>query len=311
MRTAVCFACNEAYIPLCKGLVLSLAEALRFAPDRDFSLHFIDIGCERASLDWLEAAGTQIHAFFREEHLPGLPENQSPRYADAQLCRPFLPRVVPGYDCYLWIDCDIWLQGTDVLPAVAQAASGFADKIVICPEYHYGYIGHRNLRYALLAQQRWYGALYKDAALVEELSFRPMFNSGFFAMRAGSPLWDLWAQELASLYGQDHSADPSVLHYAEQLGLNRVIHERQAFVPLDPLFNYACGGSSVFLNPRGKVVVGYPPCPPVKGAHLLAFSIYGGMYLDKGLLYKQGAYLTDSERASLRGLVRAQGGAPV
>ena len=62
MRTAVCFACNEAYIPLCKGLVLSLAEALRFAPDRDFSLHFIDIGCERASLDWLEAAGTQIHA---------------------------------------------------------------------------------------------------------------------------------------------------------------------------------------------------------------------------------------------------------
>ncbi len=310
MRIAVCFACNEAYIPLCKGLVLSLSEALRFIPDRDFSLHFIDIGCERASLDWLEAAGAQVHAFSREEHLPGLPENQSPRYADAQLCRPFLPRVVPGYDCYLWIDCDIWLQGTDVLPAVARAASGFADKIVICPEYHYGYIGHRNLRYALLAQQRWYGALYKDADLVEELRFRPMFNSGFFAMQAGSPLWEIWAQELASLYGQDHSADPSVLHYAEQLGLNRVIHERQAFVPLDPLFNYACGGSSVFLNPRGKVVVGYPPCPPVKGAHLLAFPIYGGMYLDKGLLYRQGAYLTDSERESLRGLVRGQGDAP-
>ena len=50
MNTAVCFACNEAYIPLCKGLVLSLAEALRFTAGRGFSLHFIDTGCERASL---------------------------------------------------------------------------------------------------------------------------------------------------------------------------------------------------------------------------------------------------------------------
>ena len=309
MNIAVCFACNEAYIPLCKGLVLSLAEALRFSAGRDFSLHFIDIGCERASLEWLETAGVRLHGFVREDFLPGLPENQSPRYADAQLCRPFLPRLVPGYDCYLWIDCDIWIQGTDALPAVAQAASGFTDKIVICPEYHYGYIGHRNLRYALIAQRRWYGALY-DEALAEELSFRPMFNSGFFAMRATSPLWDIWAEELAALYGRDHSADPSVLHYAEQLGLNRVIHERQAFVPLDPLFNYACGGSSVFLNPRGKVVVGYPPCPPVKGAHLLAFPIYGGMYLDKGLLYNRGTYLTEGERACLRALVRGQAAAP-
>ena len=79
-------------------------------------------------------------------------------------------------------------------------------------------------------------------------------------------------------------------------------------MPLDPLFNYACGGSSVFLNPRGKVVVGYPPCPQVKGAHLLAFPIYGGMYLDKGLLYKKGEYLSERERTALRGLVRGQGG---
>lgn len=310
MNTAVCFACNEAYMPLCKGLVLSLAEALRFTAGREFSLHFIDIGCERASLDWLEASGVRLHGFAREEFLPGLPENQSPRYADAQLCRPFLPRIVPGHDSYLWIDCDIWIQGTDVLPATAQAASGFADKIIICPEYHYGYIGHRNLRYALIAQRRWYGALYGEA-LAEELSLRPMFNSGFFAMRKTSPLWEIWADELAALYSRDHSADPSVLHYAEQLGLNRVIHERQAFIPLDPLFNYACGGSSVFLNPRGKVVVGYPPCPPVKGVHLLAFSIYGDMYLDKNLLYGKGTYLTESERASLRALVRGQGAVPV
>lgn len=305
MKVAVCFACNEAYIPLCKGLVLSLAQSLRFGEGRDMHPLFIDIGCEPASLDWLRQAGVGILDFSREEHLPGLSAELAPRYADAQLCRPFLPRLAPGYDAYVWIDCDIWLQSADALATLVQACSGFADKMVICPELHYGYIGHRNQRYALIAQQRWYTALYKDEELAGELSFKPMFNSGFFAMRAQSPLWDLWAEELGTLYAGDHSADPSVLHYAEQLGLNRLLHERQAFIPLDPLFNYACGGSSVFRNPRGKVVVGYPPCQPVKVVHLLAFPIYGRSYLDKGLLYDQGSYLTEQERTGLLSLLRS------
>ena len=305
MRVAVCFACNEAYIPLCKGLVLSLKEAGRFTTaGLEISLHFIDIGCTVPSLRWLQSHDVALHAFSREDHRILPRQDLVPRYADAQLCRPFLPKIVPDYDCYVWIDSDIWIQGTDAVPTMAQAVERFSDKIAICPEYHYGYIGHRNMRYAIAAQQKWYSALYKDEALADKYSFLPMFNSGFFAMQAQSPLWQLWAEELAMVYDGDHSADPSVLHFAEQLGLNRIIHKRQAFIPVDPIYNYACGGSSVFLNPRGKVVVGYPPCPPVKGVHLLAFSHYGGMYLEKGLLYKQGTYLDDNERAALASLVR-------
>ena len=304
MKVAVCFACNEAYVPLCKGLVLSLRSTRRLAPkDMELSLHFIDVGCEDPSLQWLREQGVETHAFARAD-FPLLPKQDlMPRYADAQLCRPFLPEIAPGYDVYVWIDCDIWMQAHDAVPEVARAASGFADKIVICPEYHYGYLGHRDFRLAVLAQQRWYTALYKDEALAEDLSFRPMYNSGFFAMRAGNPLWALWAEELSRVYAGDHGGDPSVLHYAEQLGLNRIIHERQAQAPLDPIFNYACGGSAVFVNPQGKVVVGYPPCAPVKGVHLLFFSRYGGMYLQKGLLYDQGRYLSPEERQSLASLV--------
>ncbi len=305
MRVAVCFACNEAYMPLCKGLALSLAEAARFTPaGMEISRHFVDIGCSHASLAWLQGQGVELHAFSRADH-PLLPrQDLLPPYADAQLCRPFLPQIVPGYDVYVWIDCDIWVQGHDAVPSVAEAVTHCPDKIAICPEYHYGYLGHRNLRFAVIAQQRWYLALYRDEALADELGFRPMYNSGFFALPGQSPLWQAWAEELAGVYAGDHSADPSVLHYAEQLGLNRLIHERGLQLPVDPLFNYACGGSSVFLNPRGKVVVGYPPFTPVKNVHLLAFPLYGRMYLDKGLLYRKGAYLTEDERNALVGLLR-------
>lgn len=305
MRTAVCFACNEAYIPLCKGLVLSLREALRHSPaDGAISLHFIDIGCAPASLDWLRGQAAEVHGFARADFPALAGQAHAPRYADAQFCRPFLPQTIPGYDCYVWIDSDIWLQSSDALPSIIQAAAMFPDSLIICPEYHYGYLGHRNPRLAVHTHYRWYMALYGDEELAVEMSYQPMLNTGLFAMLPANPLWQAWGEELGQLYAADHSADPSVLHYAEQLGLNRVAYARQAVIPLDPIFNYACGGSMVFRNPRGKVVVGYPPAAPVKGVHLLAFPLYGREYLTKRLLYKGGSYLSKEERTALRGLLK-------
>lgn len=305
MRVAVCFACDEAYIPLCKGLVLSLREVLRFAPPAmTFALHFIDIGCAAASLRWLEDQGVTLNTFTRGEYPALAGQAHAPRYADAQFCRPFLPRIIPGYDGYIWADSDIWFQSSDALPAIVRAVAGFPDKAILCPEYHYGYLGHRNPRLAVATHYRWYLSLYRDEALAEELGYEPVLNTGLFAMTAANPLWKAWAEELRRLYSSDHSADPSVLHYAEQLGFNRLLYAGKAFLPLDPVFNYACGGSVVFRNPQGKVVIGYPPGAPVKGVHLLAFPLYGASYLAKGLLYRKGAYLTEEEHAALRNLLK-------
>ncbi len=307
MTIAVCFSCNEAYMPLCKGLVLSLRGEGGLSPGAVRSLHFIDIGCSEASLHWLGEQGVSLHEFSREAYYgqtvggDALPDRTDalPRYADAQLCRPFLPVLVPGKTVYVWIDCDIWLQSRDCLSTYVQAAVSNPDKIALCPEYHYGYLGYRNPRFAYLLQRRWYEALYDDADMIEELSFQPIFNSGFFALRGKNPLWRLWAEEIAAIYPRGLAKYPAALHYAEQIALNRLIYERKAAVPLDPIHNYACAGSAVFLNPHGKVAVGRPPFAPVKAVHLLDFSKYGDMYLQKKLLFDQGEYLTSDERAAL------------
>jgi len=28
----------------------------------------------------------------------------------AQVCRPFIPQIFPGYRCYLYLDSDCWVQ---------------------------------------------------------------------------------------------------------------------------------------------------------------------------------------------------------
>ncbi len=305
MKTAVVFACNEAYVPLAKGLVLSLRESLQGALRAGlvFDLHFIDIGCEPASLDWLRKQEVTPHAFSREEYI-SLPQSAAlPRYADAQLCRPFLPRIVPGYGRYVWVDTDIWVQSRDAVTGFTDALAAANNYMVICPEYHYGYSLHRNLSSAVNASHGWYSALY-DTATADRLCGKPILNSGFFACNGGSPLWARWAEAVAEVYAKEYGADKNVLHFAEQLCLNRVLYDSGMLLLLDPVHNYACGASAALRDARDKMVIGHPPYAPIKGVHLLAFSRYGKDYLQRGFLYQRGAYLSPEELASLKRLVR-------
>ena len=49
----------------------------------------------------------------------------------AQFARPFLPRHFPGYETYLWIDADAWLQDWRAVELYVAAACG--DRLAITP----------------------------------------------------------------------------------------------------------------------------------------------------------------------------------
>ncbi len=303
MKTALVFACDEVFAPLAKGLVLSITdEAERIArygvlPD----LHFVDIGCGAESLAWLAGRGVTVHAFARVEwDLPAATAN-FPRYADAQLCRPLLPKLAPGYDAYVWVDCDIWLQGHDVLKGYLDALASAPDKAILAPEWHYGYAFSRSAKSALSFAYHLYEMFY-DGLTAEEYCKYPILNSGFFALRGASPIWEAWRNEVRAVYGRSGERSTSLLHLAEQTALNKLLYERQAYLPIDPLYNYTCGFSAVLRAPSGKVAVGYPPMPVLKAVHLVDFKRCGANYLQKGLLYKAGAYLNETELAALQAI---------
>ena len=304
MHIAVCFACDEIHFPLCKGLVLSIKETLRFLPPAwVVSLNCIDTGCSESNLAFFADQAIAVHAFPRKKFLPGIDSTQIPQHMDARLCRPFLPAIVQGQDMYIWISNDIWVQGQDALTVIVDAAARIAGKILICPEKHYGYINAVNPRDAVMARVDCYTALY-GKAVAEDLSFRPMFATNLFALETSSLVWNKWADEIVRLYAVERGENSSVLLLAEQFALNYILYRDKAFIPLDPLFNYDCSNSAVFLNPQGKVLVGFPPFTPLKCVHLSQFSRHGQTYLDKKLLYREGEYLANTERAMLEALLK-------
>src|SRR4051812_23474482 len=106
MTALVVFSWDEAYFPLAKGLVLSLEN--QGLERSGIGLGFVDIGCAADSLNWLRDRGVRIVSP-AEDALDGLGQSVK-GYHVSQICRPFLPKLFPDADCFVWLDSDVWVQ---------------------------------------------------------------------------------------------------------------------------------------------------------------------------------------------------------
>jgi lipopolysaccharide biosynthesis glycosyltransferase len=101
----------------------------------------------------------------------------------SRAARPFLPDLFPGFDVYVWIDADAWVQQPLALKWLIEAAaiSDFAG----VPTVHRAYtFKDQDMGWIFERYRRAFGE-----GVSRELMARPYFNSGVMAMRAGSPLW--------------------------------------------------------------------------------------------------------------------------
>lgn len=210
-------ACDDRHDALASDLLASL----RAAPDRDFDIGFVRMGDARTP----PSIGDGLEAF------AALPMERPPLtaaggYDMAYLgLKPRLPELVPGYDLYIWMDGDTWLQNRAGLVELARAAE--RAHVAAAPESDPNYWSQRLPDPKTL---RFYDAIYGEAE-AERWSGYPMINAGVFAARADSPLWALWRSELdASRERQAGDAHPI---YSDQIPLHRLIASRR--ISLNPM----------------------------------------------------------------------------
>lgn len=289
-RTAVIFSSDEAFAPLAKGLVGSIVD---HADTNEFALHLVDIGCSDATKTWMLDRGVSAIGFDRKRFLTVSSNSVLKDYQDAQLCRPFLPQLAPGFDTYIWIDSDIWIQDLDSLRLYENLSIDNRDKIVISPliDVSYSYFYKDSTEFCAY-NNVWFTDAY-GPTVAKTYSNRVVLSSGLFALRGNSPLWSRWAEEIRHILRRQFSSHDS-LHLFEQTALNYLAYATGDFVPVSARHNYNCHiGNAIRL--RDRVVVGNPPHEDIGIVHLSASGRMMMKYLDNGLLYKEGAYLTDRE----------------
>lgn len=299
-RTVIVFATDAAFEPLARGLVLSLLD--HGLPESETEVRLVNLGCSEDFLAWLRERGIAACRFERAHHLPPFPGAQPPRYLDAMACRPFLRELLPGYDIYMWIDSDIWIQDRSSLALYRSLAIANPGHLVVSPMVDYSY--HVNYGDNLVILSTLYDCyrLSYDVQTAERYKGRTVFGGGIWAMGAGCPVWDRWAGELRNVYARDYSERPLARHLAEQTALNHTLYDTGLYLPVEAIHNYNCHVGLLRRDQTsGRVVIAIPPCREIGVVHLTNSGELMARYLAERLLYRGGDYLEACERQALLG----------
>jgi lipopolysaccharide biosynthesis glycosyltransferase len=226
MRTLFVTAADEAYFPLLNDLIRSLHQ-WQTSP-------FTDLACFDVGLAPNSRASIARHVSHIIEPGWDLLVDEDLRAKVPALraltVRPFLPRYFPGYDVYLWIDADAWVQERFALEwYIGSAAQGLLGAV---PHFH---VAYRQRPDVLRGRPRRMQA-YFGVEAVEEFRWDMYLNSGVFALRSDAPHWALWARSFATGLAATNGK-----LCCDQTALNHVVWGQNLPVkPLPALCNWLC-----------------------------------------------------------------------
>ncbi len=202
---------DSRYFPLMREMIASVRARPECAA---VDLGVLDCGLAPEEIAWCHSARAKVlEPGWDVTFGPGLSVPPSFR---AMTARPHLRRYFPGYDTYLWLDADVWVQDWSAVALLLTAAR--LGDIALVPEVHRSYANFRDGRDDFEAAN---GRAYAEAFGAEtaaRLIRRPLNNAGVFAIAAASPAWDVWASLLAD-------AATRSTNMIDQIALNAAIYE--------------------------------------------------------------------------------------
>jgi hypothetical protein len=247
---------DSTYFPLLRDTVLSLQT---HRPDATIGI--LDVGLEPEQQRWLAGRVTHLVHPGWDIDFPSRAQTREGR--KAQFARPFLPRHFPGYETYLWIDADAWLQDWRVIELFVEAAR--SGKLAIVPEIDRAYKRHYKRPKLFGLTLAWKN--YREAfgwRVADRLGRNPMVNCGVFALRGDAPHWEAWARIMARV------AQRTRFFFVEQTALNYAIFAEHLPVDFLPAYcNWMPGDAApAFDAEHGLFVEPYSPHEPIGIMHL-------------------------------------------
>jgi hypothetical protein len=203
---------DAAYFELMRDCIGSLRAT---AEGRALVLGVLDCGLTDEQRAWCKAQGATLVTPQWDFEFPGRAKLKDGY--KALTARPFLPRYFPGFDLYLWIDGDCWVQQSDALALFLAAARTGA--LAVAPEIHRSM---RHYRHAWTEFSTINGAAYAaafDQATADRLIRYPLINAGVFALRHDAPHWAGWAELLGKTL--QRSSDMT-----DQITLNVLVYDQ-------------------------------------------------------------------------------------
>ncbi len=195
-----------------------LLDSLRSFPEgRGVAVNLFDMGLEPG--DKAKLAGSVAAIVDPGWDLEFTGQDQRPGWFKAYICRPFIPRHFPGYDAYLWLDSDMWVQDWAAVHTFLRGAE--RGRLAAVPTYDRNFckLPSEQLAERLSLTGSWWEAAF-GPELARRHYMRPSINGGAFALAAGAPHWREW-RDCMTVVIQKYSQ-----FMIDQITMNWLIYER-------------------------------------------------------------------------------------
>lgn len=277
MKSCIVTCADEKFYGLLTDLLGSLNEK-GLGSDKDVVV--LDLGLNTEQKNELDGAyNFSVHCFPPDwKNVPlkwqGIVDEKKQPY----LCKPFLRELVPGYDCYTWMDSDVWVQDIDFLTEFEdQARRGY---LSICPQvdrcyatnyYPVNALQLGPLRFPYKIRGHFYNRLkdFFGTKVAWQYGFRHLFNSGVLSLHNNSPHWTGWQDALqrANLKKQKKRTQ-----LCDQTLLTFACYENDLAVQIFPakynwLTRYAF---PMYDEATDSLVAPYAPHERIRAVHLAA-----------------------------------------
>ena len=177
----------------------------------------------------------------------------------SQVSRAFLPKYFPGYEKYLWIDADAWVNSWDAVELYFKGCENNKLSIATSADRAYGRVLRAEWVFGSFAKIK--SQNYKHAKssgfsekIARKVALEPHLNIGVFALEANANHWEVWQKNLRA------ALKSGKIWGSEQIAMNITIYHDGLNVEILPAYcNWTLIEALKFDKEKNTLVEPYLP----------------------------------------------------
>ena len=230
-RNVIISLADSNYFELLNELINSIK---RFKQSHEVAICVLDAGLSQKEVEILKNKVDEIKKAEWDIEVPNF-KIKNREWLKSQVSRAFLPNYFPGYEKYLWIDADAWVNTWETVELYFKGCEKNKLAIATSADRSYGRILRAEWFFGSFAKIK--SQNYKHAKssgfsekIAREVALKPHLNIGVFALEANATHWEMWQSNLKQALSSGR------IWGSEQIAMNITIYHNNYDVEILPAY---------------------------------------------------------------------------
>ena len=255
---------DSNYFELLNELVDSIK---RFEKSKNVAICILNAGLKKSEIESLSKKVDEIKDANWDIEVPKHKIGQK-EWLKSQVSRAFIPNYFTGYEKYLWIDADAWINSWEAIELYFNGCRNKKLAIATSADRSYG----RVLRaewlfksFATIKSQNYKHAKSSGFSenIARQVALMPHLNIGVFSLENNAPHWEIWQKNLKQALSKGK------IWGSEQIAMNVTIYVNKLPVEILPAYcNWTLINKLKYDETRNTFVEYYLPNHKIGIVHL-------------------------------------------